>query len=184
MKANYVIIGAGISGCSIAYNLAVKGVKDIIVLDKSYLTSGSTGRCGAGIRQQWGTKMNCLLAKASIEFFESAKETLEYEGDIEFKQEGYLLVSSSEEEDEEFRKNVELQQSLGIPSRKITKEEAKEIVPHLNTDVINGAAFCKTDGHLNPFKMTDAYYQAAKRLGVKFYFYEEVKDIVVKDKKN
>lgn len=183
MKANYVIIGAGISGCSIAYNLAVKGVKDIIVLDKSYLTSGSTGRCGAGIRQQWGTKMNCLLAKASIEFFESAKETLEYEGDIEFKQEGYLLVSSSEEEDEEFRKNVELQQSLGIPSRKITKEEAKEIVPHLNTDVINGAAFCKTDGHLNPFKMTDAYYQAAKRLGVKFYFYEEVKDIVVKDKK-
>ena len=183
MKANYVIIGAGISGCSIAYNLAIKGVKDIIVLDKSYLTSGSTGRCGAGVRQQWGTKMNCLLAKGSIEFFEKAQKILEYDGDLEFKQEGYLIVSSSKEEDEQFENNVLLQQELGIQSIKITKEQAKEIVPHLNTDVIYGATFCKTDGHLNPFKMTDAYYQAAKRLGVQFYFYEEVKDIVVNHKK-
>ncbi len=183
MKANYVIIGAGISGCSIAYNLAKKGVKDIVVLDKSYLTSGSTGRCGAGIRQQWGTKMNCLLAKGSIEFFEKAKDTLEYEGDIEFKQEGYLIISTTFEEDEQFEKNVELQQSLGIPARKISKEEAKEIVPHLNTQIIKGATFCPTDGHLNPFRMTDAYYRAAKRLGVKFYFNEEVKDIMVHENK-
>lgn len=183
MKANYVIIGAGISGCSIAYNLAIKGVKDIIVLEKSYLTSGSTGRCGAGIRQQWGTKMNCLLAKGSIEFFEKAKDTLRYGGDIEFKQEGYLIVSTNDEEDEQFKKNVELQQSLGIPARKITKEEAKQIIPHLNTDIIKGATFCPTDGHLNPFRMTDAYFQAAKHLGVKFYFNEEVKEIIVKNKK-
>lgn len=179
MKAEYVIIGAGISGCSIAYNLAKKGVKDIVVVEKSYLTSGSTGRCGAGIRQQWATKMNCLLAKASIEFFETAKETLAYDGDIEFKQEGYLIVAVNEEEDVQFSKNVELENSLGIPARKITKEEAKAIVPHLNTDAIVSAAFCPTDGHLNPFRMTDAYYQAAKRLGVKFLFHEEVKEIMV-----
>ncbi len=183
MKANYVIIGAGISGCSIAYNLAIKGVKDIVVLEKHYLTSGSTGRCGAGIRQQWGTKMNCLLAKGSIEFFEKAQDILGYDGDIEFKQEGYLIVAANEEEDEQFKKNVELEQSLGIPARKITKEQAKQIVPHLNTDVIWGATFCPTDGHLNPFKMTDAYFQAAKHLGVKFYFNEEVKEIIVKNKK-
>ncbi len=183
MKANYVIIGAGISGCSIAYNLAIKGVKDIVVLEKAYLTSGSTGRCGAGIRQQWGTKMNCLLAKGSIEFFEKAKETLKYDGDIEFKQEGYLLVSTDEEEDHQFKKNVKLQNSLGIPARKINKKEAKQIVPHLNTDVITGAAFCPTDGHLNPFRMTDAYFKAAKRLGVKFYFNEEVTDIIIVNNK-
>lgn len=183
MKANYVIIGAGISGCSIAYNLAIKGIKDIVVLEKSYLTSGSTGRCGAGVRQQWGTKMNCLLAKGSMEFFEKAKETLAYDGDIEFKQEGYLLVSTTFEEDDEFKKNVILQQSLGIPARSVTKEEAKQIVPHLNTNIIKGATFCPTDGHLNPFRMTDAYYQAAKRLGVKFYFKEEVKEIIVENNK-
>ena len=183
MKANYVIIGAGISGCSIAYNLAAKGVKDIVVVEKDYLTSGSTGRCGAGIRQQWGTKMNCLLAKASIEFFETAQVTLEYDGDIEFKQEGYLIVAVDEEEDEQFAKNVELQKCLGIPAKKITKREAREIVPHLNTDAIVSATFCSTDGHLNPFKMNDAYYKAAKRLGVKFFFNESVKDIIVKNKK-
>ncbi len=61
-KANVVIIGGGVVGCSIAYNLAKKGVKDVVLLEKSYLSSGATGRCGAGVRQQWGTKQNCLLA--------------------------------------------------------------------------------------------------------------------------
>lgn len=183
MKASYVIIGAGISGCSIAYNLAKKGVKDIIVVEKHYLTAGATGRCGAGVRQQWGTEMNCRLAKASIDFFSIAKDELGYQGDIEFKQEGYLIVAVNEEEDKQFAKNVILQNSLGIPSRKITKKDAKEIVPHLNTDVILSATFCPTDGHLNPFTMTDAYYQAAKRLGVTFLFREEVKSIVVKNDK-
>jgi sarcosine oxidase subunit beta len=179
MKANYVIIGAGISGCSIAYELAKKGIKDIIVFDKSYLTSGATGRCGAGVRQQWGTKLNCELAKASIEFFETAKEELKYNGDIEFKQDGYLIVACTEEEDKQFTKNVELQNSLGIPSVKLTKEEAKKIVPHLDINKIISATFCNTDGHLNPFTTTEAYYLAAKRLGVKFYFREEVKEIIV-----
>ncbi len=183
MRANYVIVGAGISGCSIAYNLAIKGATDIVVFEKSYLTSGATGRCGAGVRQQWGTKMNCELAKASIDFFEHAKETLKYDGDLEFKQDGYLILAITDEEDELFTKNVELQNSLGIPSKKVTKAEAKKIVPHLDITKIKSATFCKTDGHLNPFTTTDAYYQAAKRLGVKFYFHEEVKEIVLEDKK-
>lgn len=181
MKVKHLIIGVGISGCSIAYNLAAKGEDSILVLDKSYLTSGSTGRCGAGVRQQWGTKMNCLLAKASIEFFEKAAEILEYPGDIEFKQEGYLILAVTEEEDRDFARNVKLQNSLGIPSRKITKEEALAIVPHLNPDSFLSATFCPTDGHLNPFKMTDAYYRKAKQLGAEFSFHEEVLEIECAD---
>ncbi len=183
MKANYLIIGAGISGSSIAYNLASKGEKGIVVVDKSYLTSGSTGRCGAGIRQQWGAKMNCLLSKASIEFFEKAQEVLEYPGDIEFKQEGYLILAVNEEENRDFSKNVLLQNGLGIPSLKVDKEQALRIVPHLNPDAFINATFCPTDGHLNPFKMNDAYYLAAKRLGVEFFFHEEVKEIIVENHK-
>ena len=183
MKADYVIIGSGVSGCSIAYNLAKKGEKNIVVIEKGYLTGGATGRCGAGIRQQWGTKMNCLLAKASIEFFEHAKEILSYDGDPEFKQKGYLILAVTEEEDQDFTKNVKLQNSLGIPSIKITKEEAKKIVPHINTNSFISATYCPTDGHLNPFTITDAYYKAAKNLGVEFYFHEEVADIVVKEGK-
>lgn len=180
-KADVVIIGGGISGVSIAYNLAKMGVKDIVLIERDYLTSGATGRCGAGVRQQWGTKANCMLAKKSVEFFENAQEILEYDGDIEFKQEGYLIVGTTEEEAAQFRKNVALQQSLDIPARTLTKDEAKAIVPHLNTDVVHTATYCPTDGHLNPFTMTDAYYKAAKRLGVEVYTYTEVQDIIVKN---
>jgi len=183
MKANIVIIGGGISGVSIAYNLAKKGMKDIVVFDDNYMTGGATGRCGAGVRQQWGTLMNCKLAKMSIDFFEKAQEELKYHRDVEFKQEGYLIVATNKEEDERFIENVKLQNSVGIPTRICTVEEALEIVPHLNKDIVTSAAFCHTDGHLNPFLMTDAYYVAAKRLGVTFYYREKVNEIVTKNKK-
>jgi sarcosine oxidase, subunit beta len=178
MKTNVLIIGGGISGASIAYNLAKRGVKDIVVVDKSYFTSGDTGRCGAGVRQQWATKINCQLAKHSIDFFENAKEILEYEGNLEFKQEGYLILATSPEEEIQFKKNVKLQNEFNIPSRVVTQSEALKIVPHLNPDAFLSATFCPTDGHLNPFKMTEAYMLAAKRLGVIFNFFEEVKEIM------
>ncbi len=183
MKANIVIIGGGISGVAIAYNLAKKGMKDIVVFDDNYMTGGATGRCGAGVRQQWGTKGNCVMAKMSVDFFEKAQEELQYHRDIEFKQEGYLIVATTEKEDIQFTKNVKLQNSVGIPARKLTVEEALEIVPHLNKDIMVSATFCPTDGHLNPFLMTDAYYVAAKRLGVKFFYREKVNKINVENNK-
>lgn len=176
-KADIVIIGGGISGCSIAYNLAREGVKNIVVIEKRFICSGSTGCCGAGVRMQWGTRMNCLMSKFSTEFYENANDILEYPGDIEFKQKGYLLIADTEREIDQFQKNIEVQNSCGIPSRMIGLDEAKELVPHLNTDILLGAAFCEKDGFLNPFKTTDAYYRAAKRLGVEFYTYTAVNGI-------
>lgn len=175
--ADVVIIGAGISGCSIAYNLAKKGVKNLVVIDRSYISSGSTGRCGAGVRMQWGTEMNCKLAKQSIDFYENANEILEYKRDVTFHQGGYLLLATTEKEMAQFQKNVKLQNSLDIPSRMVTVKEAKEIVPHLNTDELLGAAFCQKDGFLDPFLTTDAYFKAAKRMGVEFMTYTEVTGI-------
>ena len=52
-KADIVIIGGGIIGCAVAFNLAKKGMKDIVIIEKGFLASGATGRCGAGVRQQW-----------------------------------------------------------------------------------------------------------------------------------
>ncbi|MGD9569318.1 MAG: NAD(P)/FAD-dependent oxidoreductase [Sedimentibacter sp.] len=176
-SAEVVIIGAGISGCSTAYNLAKKGVKNIVVLEKNYICSGSTGRCGAGVRMQWGTEMNCKIAKKSIEFYEHANEILEYDRDVEFKQSGYLLVADTDKEIEQFKKNIEVQHACGIPSKLLSLEEAREIVPYLNTDLLKGAAYCSKDGFLNPFHTTDAYYKAAKRLGVEFNTFTEVTGI-------
>lgn len=176
-KAKIVIIGAGISGLSIAYNLAKKGMKDIVVLDQFHFLAGSTSRCGAGVRQQWATALNCILAKKSIEFFSHANETLNYDGDIEFKQGGYLILSTSKEEDLQFEKNVKLQNSLGIPSKHLSVEEALEIVPHLDVNHFTSATYCPTDGHVNPFYMSEAYYREALRLDVDFEFFTEVKAI-------
>lgn len=180
-NAEIVIIGGGISGAAIAYNLAKKGMKNIIVVEKSFLASGATGACGAGIRQQWGTEMNCKIAKMSCEFFETANEVLAYDGDIEFKQGGYLLLATSEKEKEQFARNIKLQNSLGIASKALTLEEAKAIVPMLNTEGYVSAAYYEKDGHLNPFHTTLAFAKAAERLGVEFMKYTEVTGIEMED---
>ncbi|MDD3831119.1 MAG: FAD-binding oxidoreductase [Clostridia bacterium] len=165
-SASVVIIGGGISGNAIAYELAKRGQKDIVLLEKKFLTAGSTGRCGAGIRMQWGTKLNCIMSKYSVERYEHLNEELDYEHDIEFKQGGYLMCAATSKEMEQFALNVKLQNSLGIPSRMITPQEALEIIPYINTDYMIGGAFCQKDGHLNPFHTTQAFANAAQRLGV------------------
>lgn len=177
--AEVVIIGGGISGLSIAFNLASMGMRDVVVLEKSYLFSGSTGRCGAGVRQQWGTEMNCALGKATCEIFENLNEILDFEDDIEFKQGGYLMMAITEKEVEQFKKNIELQHSMGIPSVMLTPREALDIVPELNIEGILACTFCHKDGHANPFKTMQAYAEAARRHGAEIYTYTEATGIDV-----
>ncbi len=182
-SASIVIIGGGVSGCAIAWNLANRGIKDIVLLEKDTLANGSTGRCGAGIRMQWAAEKNCRLAQYSVNFFENGNEILGYERDIEFEQSGYLIVAANEKEAEQFKKNVKLQNSLGIPSVYLTPEEAREIVPLIDTSQFVAATFCQKDGHLNPFHTTDAYAKAAERLGVKIFKHTEVIGIEVKNRR-
>lgn len=182
-KAEVVIIGGGIIGCATAYYLAKQGMTNVVVLDKSYLASGSTGRCGAGVRQQWGLKMNVLLATESIRAFETLNDELDTGLDIEFKQKGYLMLAYSEKMVEQYKKNVALQQELGVPVNLISPQEAKRIVPYLNTDGLLAATFCPTDGHINPFIATNSYAEAARRLGVRIETYTEAKGIEVEQGK-
>lgn len=176
-SAEVVIIGGGVIGTSIAYNLAKQGCTQVCVLEKSYLASGSTGRCGAGVRAQWGTEMNLRMAIESVRMFERMNEELEYDDDIEFNQGGYLLLAYTDAGWDQFRKNVQLQHKFGLHVELCSPERSREIVPHLNTDELVGATYCPTDGHCNPFKVTDAYAKAARRLGVKIYTDTEVTGI-------
>lgn len=178
-RAEVVIIGGGVIGCATAYYLAKLGVKDVVVIERDYLASGSTGRCGAGVRQQWGLKMNVLLAKESIKAFENLNEELDTGLDIEFKQKGYLMLAYTDKMVEQYKKNVALQKSLDIPVELISPDEARGIVPYLNTDGLLAATFCPTDGHINPFITTNSYAEAARRLGVRIMTFTEVTGIEV-----
>ncbi|WP_297421111.1 NAD(P)/FAD-dependent oxidoreductase [Thermococcus sp.] len=180
-EAKTVIIGGGIIGLSVAYNLAKLGESDVVVLEKGYLGNGSTFRCGTGIRQQFGDEVNIRMMKRSVELWSGLSEELGH--NVEFKQGGYLFLLYDEEELESFKKNVRLQNRFGVPSRIITPGEAREIVPPLNTDGVIGAAWNHTDGKANPFKVVFAYADAAKRLGVEIYEYTEAKGIKVENRK-
>src|SRR5512136_2109050 len=97
-KADVVIIGGGVNACSLAYKLAKKGL-DVVVVEKKYLSSGATGACGAGIRQQWSTRENALLAIKSVKMFEQLSRQLGQ--DIEFRQGGYLIAVHDDKEMEQ-----------------------------------------------------------------------------------
>lgn len=182
-SADIVVIGGGVIGCSTAYNLAKLGAGKVVVVEKSYLASGATGRCGAGMRMQWGTETNCLLSRESVKMLSHLPELLNVNIDIEFTQNGYLMPAYSEKMAEQFKQNLLLQNSLDIPARWLSPEESLEIVPFLNTKGMFGATYCAEDGHCNPFKVTEAYAQAAKNLNVEIYTDTEVQGIVKKNGK-
>ena len=115
MKKAYdvIIIGGGIVGCAVAFELAKRGRSDILLIDKEYLSSGATGRCGAGIRQQWGSMLNATLAVESTHIFETLEDYTGYDRSCGLNQSGYLLLAYTEKEWEQFHKNVELQHKAG-----------------------------------------------------------------------
>jgi sarcosine oxidase subunit beta len=181
-KADVVIIGGGVNGCSLAYQLAKKG-KKVVLVEKNYLCSGATGRCGAGIRQQWSTKENVELAIKSVKIFEGLEKELGQ--DIGLRQGGYLIVVHDKKDMIQSQKNVEMQKSLGLDVSILTPDEIVKIVPILDIKGMNaiGATFCPTDGHVDPFKTTHAYAKAAQENGAKLYKYTYVTNIKTKNKR-
>ena len=180
-KADVVIIGGGIVGVCTAYNLAKLGVKDIVVLEKGTVCSGSTGRCGAGIRAQWGTEMNCRLAIAALDIFEQLDDELGMP--IGLNQGGYLLIAYKESEFENLKKSMELQHSLGIKSRVLSLSEAREICPALDASDAAGFTYHHRDGHADPFLTTFAFLEAAKKNGVVYHRNTECTGITIKGDK-
>lgn len=180
-KADVVIIGGGIVGVATAYYLAKQGVRDVVVVEKGTVCEGSTGRCGAGIRAQWGTEMNCRLAIAALDIFEQLDDELGLPTGL--NQGGYLLIAYMEKEFANLKKSMELQHSLGIQSKILTLGEAREICPALDASDAVGFTYHARDGHADPFLTTFAYLEAAKKLGVTYHRRTECTGITVKSGK-
>ena len=155
-KADIVIIGGGVMGCAIAYNLANEGLKPVVI-EKSDIGGEASGSNGGGVRQ-------------------SARNLEALGMDVEYVREGNLRLCTSDEEIETMRKAVENQKTVGLQLEMLDRKQVLEINPHVGPKVI-GASFCPTDGHANPFLVTYAFFKKAKSLGVQFHTHEEAREI-------
>jgi len=172
-----IIIGGGIIGTATGYYLSENGLK-VLLLEKDYLTAGSTGRCITGIRQQFSTPATIQTAMESVRLFKSMKEELGM--DVEWTDSGYLFLAHDQAKADIFRKTIATQQKFGLDVNFISADQCKEIVPYLDTDGLIGGAYCPSDGQANPFLVVEAYSKGIKRNGGKILIGSEVVKINIK----
>lgn len=178
-RVDVAVIGGGVHGCSTAYHLAKKGL-NVALFERDYISSGASGRSAAGLRYQFGTEVNCLLAQYNMKVIPTLQKELEYEADLEYDPAGYLWIAYSESQLDQLARNVELQQSLGSPTKLLTPEGIQEVAPHLNVEGMLGASFCQLDGHVNPHTLCFAYADAARRLGAAIHKKTAVTGMIMK----
>lgn len=175
--AEVVIIGAGIMGCSIAYHLAERGVRDVVVLERDQIGRGATADAAGGIRLQFSTETNIRLSQISLEYWEQFEER--FGVDINLRQQGYLFLLTSQDDVPVFQHNLELQQSLGVPVRWVSPEDIRELNPSVLVDDVIGGTFCPRDGWADTSTSTMGFAQAARRAGVRIFEESPVSGIVV-----
>jgi sarcosine oxidase subunit beta len=163
--ADVIIIGGGIVGASIAYQLALKRAGRVILLEKGQLGEGSTSRCVGGIRTQFSTDINIRFSLESLKMFERFQE--EFGIDPGFRQIGYLFLATTLPEMEGFEKTVALQRRFDIPVELLEGDGIKRRWPYLRTDDVVGGTFCPWDGYAGPSEVLSGFVAAAKREGAK-----------------
>ena len=164
-RADVVIIGGGIIGMAVAFYLARKKFGEIVVLEKEpLLGSGSTSKAAGGIRAQFSTKVNIEMSMLSEACFRNFKE--ETGQDALFDQVGYLFLLSEDQDVRDYRKNYELQRSLGLKVDLLKPEEICRYAPHVRTDDIQLATFCHDDGLGDPSEFLSGYERANRSMGV------------------
>ena len=174
-RAEIVIVGAGVIGLAIAYNLAKRGITDVVLLERGYLAAGASGRNGGGIRQQWSTEINIRLMQESVALCrEFAKDT---GVNVWFRQGGYLFLARTAAETAKLEKNVALQRRCGVPTRMLTPSEAKDIVPELEVSGFHSACYNPSDGVLFPWPFLWGYARGALSRGTKLYTFTDVSAI-------
>jgi sarcosine oxidase subunit beta len=147
-RADVVVVGAGVIGLSIAFHLRERGAS-VRVVDRTGIGAGASGLQPGGVRQQWGTPMNCLLVQESLRFYADVVERLDMRVDPGFRRCGYLFLAHSERTLERLQENVALQNGLGVPSQIVSPAEAAELVPGLDAASIVGGAWCNEDGYFD-----------------------------------
>ena len=163
--ASAVIIGGGVVGCSIAYHLARRGLRDVVVVERETVGAGTTSKAAGGIRAQFPTETEVRFSLEAIRVFENFRE--EFGVDIGYRKIGYLFLVSDPADLRGFEERMALQQRLGVDVRRITPKEAKAIVPALHVDDLVAAVWGPQDGMAGPAEVTNGFARRARDLGVR-----------------
>ena len=163
--ASVVVIGGGVVGCSIAYHLARRGQRDVVVLERESVGSGTTSKAAGGIRAQFPTETEIRFSLEAIEVFQRFEE--EFGVDIGYRKIGYLFLVSDAADLAGFRQRMALQRRLVVDVREITPAEARAIVPALHVDDLIAAVWGPDDAMAGPAEVTTGFARRARELGVR-----------------
>jgi sarcosine oxidase subunit beta len=171
-RAKVVIIGGGIMGLALAFNLAERGETDVVVVDKGYLCAGASGRNGGGVRAQWGTPTLITLARRSIELMKRFARDMGI--NVWFRQGGYLFLAKSDAVVSRLERSAKLHHQYGVPTEILTPSAAREVVPQLTMKGVKAAAWNPKDAVIFPWPFVWGYAQQAVKRGVQVETFTKV----------
>jgi glycine/D-amino acid oxidase-like deaminating enzyme len=160
--ADVVVVGGGVNGASIAYALASKGVKRVVLLEKGALASGASGRSSALVRMHYTNEWDARLAWASFPVFTHWEELMG--GPPVFTHTGFVNVVAPAYADA-LRKNVEMLRGIGVDTVALTPAELRDLQPFASVDDIGAAAYEPASGYANPQDTVDGFARRARELG-------------------
>ncbi len=152
--ARIVVAGSGAVGASVGYHLALLGADDVVIADRGALCGGSTSRAMGGVRQQFSTAAEVVLARESIAFLASLGAEL-------FRQVGYLFIATTDEGFAALEERRLLQLELGVPVERVDPS----VVAGLFTEDVLGATCCWADGVADPPAVARELLRRAAALG-------------------
>ncbi|MBI3015924.1 MAG: FAD-binding oxidoreductase [Candidatus Tectomicrobia bacterium] len=164
--ADILIIGGGIIGASLAYQLALRKPSDlkVVLLEKRGLAEGTTGKSVATIDHQQSTPLDIELRQQSRTIY--LELAGEFPAQIGYKPIGFLHTVTTPRAKEILERDIALQERMGVPVEFLNPEELHEILPILRTREILAAGFCPKDGYLDPYGATHLFAHQAQKRGV------------------
>jgi glycine cleavage system T protein len=164
-RARVVVIGGGVGGTSIAYHLVQRGWRDVVLLERAQLTSGSTFHSAGLVGQLRSTMPLTRLMMDSVALYRRLKD--ETGVDVGWREVGSLRLASSRERMEELERQAGWGTSFGLPLELVSPAEAGRRFPLMVRDGVVGAAFIPTDGYLDPSGLALALAEGARRGGAR-----------------
>ena len=165
--AEVVIIGGGVIGASIAYHLSQARVKNIVLLEKNLLGSGSTGKAAGLTILQWANEIDVQLVQGSLEIY---RELIKHNQDIKFNQNGLIYLATTAQEEQYLKDSQALLNKYNIKSEWLDRASIRKHLGHwMHLNDFPAGLYTPDDGYLDPFQIVNGFAQEARQKGVKIY---------------